>query len=130
MQGQMHGQVQHQMQQQQRSMSGGRSWHIKNNIRQVVSRQNTFRQIVELLKAERIHSFTHQEWFRKIPEMANKHEESLYQSANSFDEYKDEATLERRLQTLILQTAPPPTPAPDPSPISAPTPAPAPALQV
>ena len=57
-----------------------------------------FRQIVELLKVRKNHTPTRPEWVRKLPEMAKKLEESLYRSANSFDEYKDELTVDFRVK--------------------------------
>ena len=39
-------------------------------------------------------------WQRKVPQLAQRLEEELFQSARSFDEYGDERTLKPRLQAL------------------------------
>jgi len=42
------------------------------------------------------------EWMQKLPQMARRLEESLFRSAQSFDEYKDTQTLKKRLQALAM----------------------------
>jgi len=42
------------------------------------------------------------EWMQKLPQMARRLEESLFRSAQSFDEYKDTQTLKKRLQALAI----------------------------
>jgi len=42
------------------------------------------------------------EWMQKLPQMARRLEESLFRSAQSFEEYRDTQTLKKRLQALAM----------------------------
>ena len=56
--------------------------------------------IAKLLQARKPNAPT--EWMRKLPQMARRLEESLFRGAPSFDEYRDQETLKKRLQKLAL----------------------------
>jgi E1A/CREB-binding protein len=56
--------------------------------------------IAKLLQARKPNAPT--EWMKKLPQMARRLEESLFKGAPSFDEYRDQDTLKKRLQKLAL----------------------------
>lgn len=56
--------------------------------------------IVQLLQQRRPNA--NQDWHQKLPQMAKRLEDALYNNANSYEEYNDIQTLKGRLQQLAL----------------------------
>ncbi|KAJ1446006.1 hypothetical protein M885DRAFT_276923 [Pelagophyceae sp. CCMP2097] len=74
------------------------NWYDQNAHLQ--ERRKMITNIARLLQARKPNAPV--EWMQKLPQMARRLEESLFRSAHSFDEYKDTATLKKRLQALAM----------------------------
>lgn len=59
------------------------------------------KKIVDLLKARKPNA--PQDWLNKLPQMAQRLEESLFRSAPNFESYNDQNTLKQRLQQLAMK---------------------------
>ena len=57
--------------------------------------------IVNLLQQRRPNA--PDEWHQKLPQMAKRLEEALYNNANSLEEYNETATLKARLLVLLIE---------------------------
>ncbi len=74
------------------------SWY--NQDEHINERRKMVTSIAKLLQARKPNAPT--EWMKKLPQMARRLEESLFRGAPSFDEYKNQDTLKKRLQKLAL----------------------------
>ena len=89
--------------------------------------------IARLLQARKPNATA--EWTQRLPQMAQRMEDSLFRSAVSFEEYRDTSTVKKRLQALAIamglrlrqqqQAGPAPAAAPPPPRPAGPAPAPA-----
>ena len=88
-------------QQQQMTLSGTRpvrkSWHTQEDAS---TRNSMIERIVGLLQQRRPNATS--DWQEKLPHMAKRLENELYQQAESVAEYSDPLTLKNRLQLLAL----------------------------
>jgi hypothetical protein len=90
-----------QLQQQQTTLTGSKPvrkpWHTSEDA---TTRNNMIERIVGLLQQRRPNATP--DWQEKLPHMAKRLENELYQQAESVDEYSDPLTLKNRLQLLAL----------------------------
>ena len=100
-QGQGQGQGGQGQSQQQMTLSGTRPvrkpWHTQEDA---VTRNSMIERIVGLLQQRRPNATS--DWQEKLPHMAKRLENELYQQAESVAEYSDPTTLKNRLQLLAL----------------------------
>ena len=71
------------------------AWYVREQ--HASGRMKTVRIVARLLQSRKPGDAV---WQRKVPQLAHRLEEELFQSARSFDEYSDTATLKQRLQVL------------------------------
>ena len=87
--------------QQQMTLSGARAvrkpWHTQEDA---ATRNSMIERIVGLLQQRRPNATS--DWQEKLPHMAKRLENELYQQAESVGEYSDPSTLKNRLQLLAL----------------------------
>jgi E1A/CREB-binding protein len=74
------------------------SWYIQEQ--HIIDRRKMVTSIAKLLQQRKPNAPT--EWMKKLPQMARRLEESLFREAVSFEEYKNQDTLKKRLQKLAL----------------------------
>jgi hypothetical protein len=96
-----HPQAPGQQPQQQTTLTGSKPvrkpWHTSEDV---ITRNNMIERIVGLLQQRRPNATP--DWQEKLPHMAKRLENELYQQAESVDEYSDPLTLKNRLQLLAL----------------------------
>jgi E1A/CREB-binding protein len=83
-------------QQQQQPRPAPPPWY--NQEDHIQERRGMVTSIARLLQARKPNAPT--EWMKKLPQMARRLEESLFRGATSFDEYRNQDTLKKRLQKL------------------------------
>ena len=75
-----------------------KQWH---GLRDAGERDLMINKIVNLLQQRRPNA--PDEWHQKLPQMAKRLEEALYNNANSLEEYNETATLKARLLVLLIE---------------------------